>query len=92
MTLTVLDLFSGIGGFSYAAEQLVGGFKTKAFCEVDAACQAVLRKRWPDVPIFDDVCSLTANDLDFCQRRSQWSYYNYRALSTKNFVWAFFIL
>ena len=66
MTLTVLDLFSGIGGFSYAAEQLVGGFKTKAFCEVDAACQAVLRKRWPDVPIFDDVCSLTANDLDFC--------------------------
>ena len=66
MTLTVLDLFSGIGGFSYAAEQLVGGFKTKAFCEVDAACQAVLRKHWPDVPIFDDVCSLNANDLDFC--------------------------
>jgi len=66
MTLTVLDLFSGIGGFSYAAEQLVGGFKTKAFCEVDTACQAVLRKHWPDVPIFDDVCRLTASDLDFC--------------------------
>ena len=66
MKLTVLDLFSGIGGFSYAAEQLVGGFETKAFCEIDAACQAVLRKHWPDVPIFDDVCSLSANDLDFC--------------------------
>jgi len=66
MTLTVLDLFSGIGGFSYAAERLVGGFETKAFCEVDTACQAVLRKHWPDVPIFDDVCSLSANDLDFC--------------------------
>jgi DNA (cytosine-5)-methyltransferase 1 len=66
MTLTVLDLFSGIGGFSYAAEQLVGGFKTKAFCEIDSACQAVLQKHWPDVPIFDDVCSLTADDLDFC--------------------------
>jgi len=65
MTLAILDLFSGIGGFSYAAEQLVGGFKTKAFCEVNTACQAVLRKHWPDVPIFDDVCSLTANDLDF---------------------------
>ena len=26
--LKVIDLFSGIGGFSYAAEQLVGGYQT----------------------------------------------------------------
>ena len=26
--LRLLDLFSGIGGFSYAAEHLVGGYKT----------------------------------------------------------------
>jgi len=61
--LTVLDLFSGIGGFSYAAEQLVGGFKTIAFCDSDEPCRRVLRKHWPDTPIFTDVCSLSAEDI-----------------------------
>jgi len=58
--LTILDLFSGIGGFSYAAERLVGGFKTVAFCEPDGACQRVLNKHWPDTPIFPDVRTLSA--------------------------------
>jgi len=61
--LTVLDLFSGIGGFSYAAEQLVGGFKTVAFCDSDELCRRVLRKHWPDTPIFTDVRSLSAEDI-----------------------------
>jgi len=61
--LTLLDLFSGIGGFSYAAEHLVGGFKTVAFCDSDEPCRKVLRKHWPDVPIFTDVRSLTAQDI-----------------------------
>jgi DNA (cytosine-5)-methyltransferase 1 len=58
--LTILDLFSGIGGFSYAAERLVGGFKTVAFCEPDGACQRVLNKHWPSTPIFPDVRTLSA--------------------------------
>ena len=58
--LTILDLFSGIGGFSYAAERLVGGFKTVAFCEPDGACQRVLNKHWPNTPIFPDVRTLSA--------------------------------
>jgi DNA (cytosine-5)-methyltransferase 1 len=61
--LTLLDLFSGIGGFSYAAERLVGGFKTVAFCDSDEPCRKVLRKHWPDAPIFTDVRSLTAQDI-----------------------------
>ena len=61
--LTVLDLFSGIGGFSYAAERLVGGFQTIAFCETDTACQRVLSKHWPNTPIFPDVRTLTAQDI-----------------------------
>ena len=61
--LTVLDLFSGIGGFSYAAEQLVGGFKTIAFCDSDEPCRRVLRKHWPNTPIFTDVRSLSAEDI-----------------------------
>lgn len=63
MTLKILDLFSGIGGFSYAAERLVGGFETVAFCEIDPYCQKILKKHWPDVPIHNDVRRL-ADEAD----------------------------
>lgn len=56
--IKILDLFSGIGGFSFAAERLVGGFETLAFCEINKFCQKVLRKHWKDVPIYDDVKDL----------------------------------
>jgi len=56
--IKILDLFSGIGGFSYAAEQLVGGYKTEAFCEIDPFCQKILKKNFPNVPIYDDVRKL----------------------------------
>lgn len=59
--MNVLDLFSGIGGFSLGLEQ--AGMRTIAFCEVDPACQLVLKKHWPNVPIFDDVKTLTAKDI-----------------------------
>lgn len=52
--LKVLDLFSGIGGFSLGLER-TGGFETVAFCEIDPFCQKVLKKHWPDVPIYHDV-------------------------------------
>ena len=60
MVMRLLDLFSGIGGFSYAAEKLVGGYETVAFCEQDEFCQKVLRKHWKDVPIYDDVRTIDA--------------------------------
>ncbi len=56
----VLDLFSGIGGFSLGLEA-AGPFRTVAFCEQDAFCQAVLRKHWPDTPIYDDVRTINAD-------------------------------
>ena len=61
--IKMLDLFSGIGGFSYAGEKLVGGFETVAFCEYDKHAQKVLRKHWPDTEIIDDVREL-ANDAE----------------------------
>ena len=63
MAMRLLDLFSGIGGFSYAAETLIGGYETVAFCEMDEFCQKVLKKHWPQVPIFDDVRTLDAARL-----------------------------
>ena len=53
--LKMIDLFSGGGGFSYAAEKLVGGYETIQFVEIDPYCQKVLKKHWPDVPIHDDI-------------------------------------
>ena len=56
-----LDLFSGIGGFALAARWM--GWETVAFCEIESYPQAVLRKHWPDVPIFPDVRNLDATQL-----------------------------
>ena len=60
--MNVLDLFSGIGGFSLGLER-TGGFNTVAFCECDPYCQRVLRKHWPDVPCFPDVATLRGTDV-----------------------------
>ena len=60
--IRVLDLFSGIGGFSLGLEW-AGPFRTVAFCEQDKFCQQVLAKHWPDVPCFDDVRTLNAETL-----------------------------
>ena len=52
--LRVLDLFSGIGGFSLGLER-AGGFETVAFCEIEPYCRKVLAKHWPGVKQYDDV-------------------------------------
>lgn len=61
--MTVLDLCSGIGGFSLGLER-TGGFKTVAFCEIDPYCQKVLAKHWPGVPIHDDVRTMPKIESD----------------------------
>jgi len=55
--LRVLDLFSGIGGFSLGLER-TGGFETAAFCEFAEFPRKVLAKHWPDVPCLKDVREL----------------------------------
>ena len=58
--LKILDTFAGIGGFSYAAHELVGGFETTQFVEIDPFCQKVLKKHFPKVPCHDDIKTFTA--------------------------------
>lgn len=55
--IRILDLCSGIGGFSLGLEA-TGGFETVAFCEVDEFCCKVLNKHWPGVPIYKDLKEL----------------------------------
>ena len=60
--MKVLDLFSGIGGFSYGLEKI--GFKTVAFCEIDKFCKLLLQKHWNKVKIYNDVKEITKQRLE----------------------------
>src|SRR5215831_16422808 len=69
MGMNVLDLFSGIGGFSLGLER--AGMRTVAFCEINPYCQAVLRRHWPDVLIWNDVRTFTTEVLANTNGRRQ---------------------
>ena len=67
--LRVLDLFSGIGGFSLGLDNARTpcgqvGFETAAFCEIEDYPRRVLKKNWPEVPCYNDVTKLTADILE----------------------------
>ena len=64
--LKILDLFSGIGGFSYAAENFFQGqFKTTQFVEINPYCQKVLSKNFTGVPIHDNIKTFKATEGQF---------------------------
>ena len=63
MKLKLLDLFSGIGGFSLGFEK-TGGFETIAFCEKDKFCQKVLAKHWNNIKIYDEIRNLKGIQAD----------------------------
>ena len=51
--MKALSLFSGVGGLDLAAE--AAGIEAAAMCEIEPFCASVLNKRWPNVPVIDDV-------------------------------------
>lgn len=58
-----LDLFSGIGGFSIAAEAC--GFETVAFCEIDPEANIVTNHFWPHVPNLHDIRTITRDNYPY---------------------------
>lgn len=61
--IRVIDVFSGIGGFSLGLES-TGGFQTIAFCEIEPFPREVLAVHWPEVPCFTDVRELKLSPGD----------------------------
>lgn len=59
--MRVLDLFSGIGGFSIGLER--AGMQTVAFCEIEKYPRSILAKHWPDIPCYEDIRLLTKQRL-----------------------------
>jgi DNA (cytosine-5)-methyltransferase 1 len=57
MPLTYVELFAGAGGLSRGLE--MAGWECVAHAEWDAHARAVLRRHWPDTPLFGDVSTLT---------------------------------
>jgi DNA (cytosine-5)-methyltransferase 1 len=64
LTMKMLDLFSGIGGFSLAAEWVWSeDLEVVGFCEIEPFAVKVLNKNFPGVPIYNDVCKLDGREL-----------------------------
>lgn len=61
MTLTFGSLFAGIEGFGLGFEQ--AGMRCAWQVEKDAAARSVLARHYPNVPRFDDVCTVGAQNL-----------------------------
>ena len=61
--LKVLDLFSGIGGFSLGLHS-TGIFDTIKFVEFDEFCQKVLKKNYPNVPIEGDIKNVKGKEFE----------------------------
>ena len=61
MSLRGLSLFSGIGGLDLAFEW--AGGQVAAMCEIQPYCQKILKKHWPDVPLFSNVKELKGSDV-----------------------------
>lgn len=62
--ITIGSLFSGIGGFELGLERAIPNSKTIWQCEQNAFAQKVLKKHWPDVPIYDDIKEIKHGTID----------------------------
>ena len=61
--MKLLDLFSGIGGFSLGFES-TGHFQTTKFVEMDKYCQKILRKNFPGIPIEEDIRNVKGKEFE----------------------------
>ncbi|MEG3841695.1 DNA (cytosine-5-)-methyltransferase [Microcoleus sp. herbarium14] len=59
--MRVASFFSGIGGFDLGFEK--AGMNVVFQCETDKYCQQILKRHWPQVPIYEDIRTLTHSTI-----------------------------
>jgi DNA (cytosine-5)-methyltransferase 1 len=59
--LQVASFFSGIGGFDLGFE--MAGMTVVMQSEIDPFCRKVLKKHWPDVPLYGDITAIQAKEI-----------------------------
>lgn len=59
--MTFVELFAGVGGMSRGLE--MAGWRCVGHAEWDDHARAVLRRQWPEVPLWGDVSQLNGHDL-----------------------------
>lgn len=65
--MQLIDLFSGIGGFSLAGHTL--GWETVQFVEINPFCQQVLNYHFPGVPLHSDIKTFGLEEL----KKTNWN-------------------
>lgn len=83
--MTHLSLFTGVGGLDLAAEW--AGLETVGQCEFADYPTKVLEKRWPDVPRWRDIRTLTAEDFyEKTGASLEWAWCHYVEKQTVRFA------
>jgi len=73
MKIRHLDLFSGIGGFALAVDEVWGAENVEhIFCDNNKFCQRILRKHWPDAKIYGDIRGIRFNPNPDSHRCARW--------------------
>lgn len=57
----VASFFAGIGGFDLGLER--ANMQVVFQCEINTFCSSVLKKNWPDIPLHDDINTLSHQDI-----------------------------
>lgn len=59
--MRVASFFAGMGGFDLGFER--AGMDVVFQCEIDEFAQRILKRHWPEVPVHDDITTLTASTI-----------------------------
>lgn len=62
--ITIGSCFSGIGGLELGLERSIPSSKVIWQCEQDKFCQQVLKKHWPEARLYNDIRTMSTQDVE----------------------------
>lgn len=62
--ITIGSCFAGIGGLELGLERSIPGARVIWQCEQDKFCQQVLKKHWPEARLYNDIRTMSTQDVE----------------------------